>query len=177
MPLIVFLSVKSTINVDVSSEFKNGAIFFSAIISSLFIIQIIFVEDDYLLRIGTIEFDFEIKKYLFEHLLRGDSGDGVPNVLSPDNVLVDHIRQSPMTKKKMAEWWENKDRLKEVMSQEVFRNYIRNREMIDLDRTPEAIKKESIDQYENYKYPKRSNILTYLIENRMKMLIENAGEF
>jgi hypothetical protein len=49
--------------------------------------------------------------------------------------------------------------------------------MIDLDRTPEVIKKESIDQYENYKYPKRSNILTYLIENRMKMLIENAGEF
>jgi len=116
-------------------------------------------------------------KYLFEHLCKGDTGDGVPNVLSPDNVLVDHIRQSPMTKKKMAEWWENKDKLKEVMPQEVFRNYIRNREMIDLDRTPEAIKKESIDQYENYKYPNRQNILTYLIENRMKMLIENAGEF
>jgi hypothetical protein len=112
-------------------------------------------------------------KYLFEHLLKGDTGDGVPNVLSPDNVLVDHIRQSPMTKKKMAEWWDSKDKLKEVMPQEVFRNYIRNREMIDLDRTPEAI----IDQYENYKYPRRDNILTYLIENRMKMLIENAGEF
>ena len=116
-------------------------------------------------------------KYLFEHLCKGDTGDGVPNVLSQDNALVDHIRQSPMTKKKMAEWWENKDKLKEVMPQEVFRNYIRNREMIDLDRTPEVIKKESIDQYENYKYPNRQNILTYLIENRMKMLIENAGEF
>ena len=121
--------------------------------------------------------DSNPQKYLFEHLCKGDTGDGVPNVLSPDNVLVDHIRQSPMTKKKMAEWWENKDKLKEVMPQEVFRNYIRNREMIDLDRTPEAIKKESIDQYENYKYPNRQNILTYLIENRMKMLIENAGEF
>jgi len=116
-------------------------------------------------------------KYLFEHLCKGDSGDGVPNVLSPDDCLVNHVRQSPMTKKKIGEWWDNKDRLKEVMPQEVFRNYIRNREMIDLDRTPEFIKKESIDQYENYKYPKRSNILTYLIENRMKMLIENAGEF
>ena len=116
-------------------------------------------------------------KYLFEHLCKGDSGDGVPNVLSPDNCLVNHVRQSPMTKKKIGEWWDNKDRLKEVMPQEVFRNYIRNREMIDLDRTPEVIKKESIDKYENYEYPKRSNILTYLIENRMKMLIENAGEF
>lgn len=121
--------------------------------------------------------DTNPKKYLFEHLLKGDSGDGVPNVLSPDDCLVNHIRQSPMTKKKIGEWWDAKDRLKEVMPQEVFRNYIRNREMIDLDRTPEFIKKESIDQYENYEYPKRSNILTYLIENRMKMLIENAGEF
>jgi len=116
-------------------------------------------------------------RYLFEHLLKGDSGDGVPNVLSSDTCLIDKIRQSPMTKKKIEEWWNNRDKLKEVMPPEVFRNYIRNREMIDLDRTPSYIKENAINQYENYKYPKRSNILTYLIENNMKLLIENAGEF
>jgi hypothetical protein len=63
------------------------------------------------------------------------------------------------------------------MPQHVFRNYMRNREMIDLERTPENIKRESIDQYENYKYPDKSNVLNYLIENRMKMLVELAGEF
>ena len=82
-----------------------------------------------------------------------------------------------MTKKKIEAWWLERNNLKDVMPTEVFRNYMRNREMIDLDRTPENIKKESIDQYENYVYPKRSNILTYLIENRMKLLIESAGEF
>ena len=41
------------------------------LVSSLFIIQIIFVEKDYLLRIGTVEFNFETKKYLINHLLRG----------------------------------------------------------------------------------------------------------
>ena len=116
-------------------------------------------------------------KYLFEHLLKGDSGDGVPNVLSSDDCLVTHTRQHPMTKKKIEAWWLERNNLKEVMPQHIFRNYMRNREMIDLDRTPENIKKESIDQYENYVYPKRSNILTYLIENRMKLLIESAGEF
>lgn len=40
-------------------------------VSSLFIIQIIFVEKDYLLRIGTIELNSGIKKYLFEHILKG----------------------------------------------------------------------------------------------------------
>ena len=116
-------------------------------------------------------------KYLFDHILKGDSSDGVPNVLSNDDVFITHTRQHPMTKKKLAAYWESRDNLKEVMPQHVFRNYMRNREMIDLERTPENIKQESIDQYENYKYPDKSNILNYLIENRMKMLVELAGEF
>jgi hypothetical protein len=116
-------------------------------------------------------------KYLFEHLLKGDSSDGVPNVLSPDNCLVNHIRQSPMTKKKIELWWKDRENLKDVMPKEVFRNYIRNREMIDLDRTPQFIRDEAIHKYEDYKYPSRTNILTYLIENRMQLLVESAGEF
>ena len=116
-------------------------------------------------------------KYIFEHILKGDSSDGVPNVLSSDDCLVNNTRQSPMTKKKLAEWWENRNNLKDVMPTEVFRNYMRNREMIDLDRTPKHISDKSIQQYENYQYPHRSNILTYLVNHRMKMLIDCAGEF
>ena len=116
-------------------------------------------------------------KYLFDHILKGDSSDGVPNVLSNDDVFITHTRQHPMTKKKLAAYWESRDNLKDIMPQHVFRNYMRNREMIDLERTPENIKQESISQYENYKYPDKSNILNYLIENRMKMLVELAGEF
>ena len=116
-------------------------------------------------------------KYLFDHILKGDSSDGVPNVLSNDDVFITHTRQHPMTKKKLAAYWDSRDNLKDVMPQHVFRNYMRNREMIDLERTPENIKQESISQYENYKYPDKSNILNYLIENRMKMLVELAGEF
>ena len=121
--------------------------------------------------------DHTPSKYLFDHILKGDSSDGVPNVLSNDDVFVTHTRQHPMTKKKLAAYWESRDNLKDVMPQHVFRNYMRNREMIDLERTPENIKQESISQYENYKYPDKSNILNYLIENRMKMLVELASEF
>jgi hypothetical protein len=116
-------------------------------------------------------------KYMFEHLMKGDSGDGVPNVLSPDNAFTDKIRQTPMRKKVIEEWWEDRDRLKEVMPPEAFRNYMRNREMIDLSRTPKNIKDAAINALEDYKYNGRSDILTYLIENKMKMLIECAGEF
>ena len=121
--------------------------------------------------------DHTPSKYLFDHILKGDSSDGVPNVLSNDDVFITHTRQHPMTKKKIAAYWESRDNLKDVMPQHVFRNYMRNREMIDLERTPENIRQESISQYENYKYPDKSNILNYLIENRMKMLVELASEF
>jgi hypothetical protein len=109
--------------------------------------------------------------------MKGDTGDGVPNVLSADNCLVDKIRQTPMRMKVIDEWWEDRDHLKEIMAPEVFVNYMRNREMIDLARTPKHIKDSAIEQLDNYKYNNRSDILTYLIENKMKMLIECIGEF
>lgn len=49
--------------------------FFSVLIaiSSFFLIQIIYIENDYLARVGTFNLSTEIKIYLFDHLLKGFS--------------------------------------------------------------------------------------------------------
>ena len=117
------------------------------------------------------------RRYLFEHLLKGDAGDGVPNANSRDDVFVTAARQTPMTKKAIDKYWDNRDDLEMIMKPNVFRNFMRNVQMIDLSNTPDGIREASINTYKNYKYPSRQNILTYLIENRMKMLIDSAGEF
>ena len=117
------------------------------------------------------------RRYLFEHLLKGDAGDGVPNANSHDDVFVTAARQTPMTKKAIDKYWDNRDDLEMIMKPNVFRNFMRNVQMIDLSNTPDGIREASINTYKNYKYPSRQNILTYLIENRMKMLIDSAGEF
>ena len=65
------------------------------------------------------------RKYLFEHILKGDKGDGIPNILSGDNTFVDEIRQSPMTAKKIEHFAHNADKLDEVMTTEEFRNFQR----------------------------------------------------
>ena len=39
--------------------------------------------------------------YIREHILRGDRSDGVPNILSDDNVFVEGRRQTPLSKKKI----------------------------------------------------------------------------
>jgi 5'-3' exonuclease len=42
-------------------------------------------------------------KYLREHILKGDRGDGIPNVLSKDDVFVSGSRQTPLRQKKIEE--------------------------------------------------------------------------
>ena len=115
--------------------------------------------------------------YLFEHVLKGDSSDGIPNVLSGDNTFVESIRQSPMTKKKIQEYVDNAENLQSYMSDEVYRNYKRNQLLVDLAYIPAEIKKSIIDTSEAVKVPHRMKILNYLIKNRCKLLIECIEDF
>jgi 5'-3' exonuclease len=64
--------------------------------------------------------------YAFEHILKGDSGDGVPNVLSEDNVFVEGIRQTPLSKKKMDAILQDLDDGELLYAASWYRNYQRN---------------------------------------------------
>jgi hypothetical protein len=118
------------------------------------------------------------RKYLFEHICRGDKGDGIPNILSGDNTLVDGIRQSPITQKKLDLWANCSDGvLQDIMSTEEYRNYQRNKKLIDLHEIPEDRFQSVIDNYSNQKPPMRMKVLNYLIKKRCNNLIESVEEF
>lgn len=112
------------------------------------------------------------EQYLFEHVIKGDAGDGVPNILSPDNAFVMNIRQKPVTKKRLEEWIDiNK------MSSEVKRNYLRNKSLIDLSEIPEHLKNKILEAYSAENTKDRSQLLNFFIKNRLKLLTESLGEF
>jgi len=113
------------------------------------------------------------RKYLFEHVCRGDTGDGVPNVLSPDNCFVDGIKQTPMRKTVIDFWMENEDN----MPQEVLRNYQRNSTLIDLSKIPTDIYSNIVQEYNSQKPAMKMKVLNYLIKKRCKNLIEVVEEF
>ena len=117
------------------------------------------------------------RSYMFEHIMKGDKGDGIPNVLSPDNAIVDEIRQSPMTKKKIEYWAENVDNLQDVMSTEEYRNYQRNKTLIDLTAIPEDVQSNIINNYNEQKPAMKMRVLNYLIKKRCNHLIEVVEEF
>lgn len=116
-------------------------------------------------------------EYLYEHVIRGDVGDGVPNILSPDNSFVDGIRQKPLTKKKVADMISDMKRGITPFEGEVKRNYLRNIHLIDLTRVPENIREKVIHNYNNYERKSRSLLLNYFIKNKLTNLMPELQEF
>ena len=114
--------------------------------------------------------------YLKEHIFKGDTSDGIPNVLSPDNTFTDGLRQKPLGKKKIASWMEhNFDDV--APNDDVKRNYQRNKKLIDLAYTPDELSREIIDTYNEAPFGDRSKLLNYFIQKRLKNLTESIGEF
>jgi 5'-3' exonuclease len=114
-------------------------------------------------------------RYLQEHIIRGDSGDGVPNILSGDNVFVNGERQTPISSKKVEAWIQSWSDLTKVMDEQTLRNLQRNRALIDLSNIPESKKSLIINSFEIAKT--NSNVLNYLVTKRCSNLIECAAEF
>ncbi len=111
--------------------------------------------------------------YIKEHILKGDSSDGVPNVLSPDHTFTDGIRQRPLSKKKIEAWSKSET----GMNNEVKRNFQRNQKLIDLDNTPEELRNKILADFNDAPCGDRSKLLNYFIHNRLKELTESIGDF
>ena len=113
---------------------------------------------------------------LHEKLIKGDVGDGVPNIMSDDNVFIDEgRRQKPITKKKVDAWYDLDPDM--YCDAEMLRNYNRNKQLIDLSEVPESIRINITEQFETTAVGDRKRLLTYFINHRLKNLTENLTEF
>lgn len=117
--------------------------------------------------------------YLLEHILEGDRGDGVPNVLSDDDSFVAGKRQSPLRQKTVEKMVNDlkTDAPAVDWDPKITRNYLRNKLMIDLSFTPKELKEEIVQQFESQQNLRKSNVLNYMIANRMSNLLERVQEF
>jgi hypothetical protein len=114
---------------------------------------------------------------LQEHILTGDAGDGVPNVLSDDKVFAEGRRQNILSAKKKEVLMNDP----KALGEEVYRNYLRNKKMIDITESsalPEHTRKEIINTFENQnKSNYKSKVLNYFIKYQCRNLIEILDEF
>lgn len=122
-----------------------------------------------------IKGDTTPEKYVIEHIIKGDKGDGIPNVLSDDDTFINEIRQKSISQKKLVDWVTEpgsmpKDRMFE-------RNFQRNRTLIDFEYIPKEIKDRVINTFTEYPSRGKEKLIDYFIANRMKQMIEHVGEF
>jgi len=117
------------------------------------------------------------RTYLFNHVMRGDSGDGIPNVLSKDDTFMSGGKQTPLRQTRIDDWAANADKLKDYMPEDLYRNYQRNKTLIDLNEIPQHIQESIINKYDDQKLPMKMKVLNYLIKKRCTNLIECVEEF
>jgi len=115
--------------------------------------------------------DIVPEQFLMEHIIKGDRSDGIPNILSADDCFVTGEKQKPITKKRLEEFSSGQ------MDAETKTNFERNKKLVDLMQIPGLLENEIINSYRNYKFNDRSKLLTYFIENKLKSLMENIGDF
>lgn len=119
----------------------------------------------------------EIKPNLIEHIVKGDAGDGIPNILSKDDHFVlAEGRQSMVSAKRLAEFIELG--IDACRTDEERRNWQRNQTLVDFEFIPENIQDLIRETYLNSK-PKgdKMSIMNYLIANRCRLLLDEIEEF
>ena len=112
--------------------------------------------------------------YIKEHILKGDRSDGIPNVLSDDNVFIEGRRQKPLSRKKIDSWLEE---VFMTMTEEEEKNYNRNKKLIDLTCIPLELEDKINNEFDNVEVASRDKILNYFITRKLKTLIEVIDEF
>jgi len=117
----------------------------------------------------------DARRFLREHIMRGDRGDGIPNFLSSDSCLMTGERQKPIQSKKIDDWVDKEP--EQFCNDVMLRNYRRNEQLVDLDQIPAEIVNKIIEAYDTYEVPKRRGLLNYFIKYKLKNLVEHIGEF
>jgi len=107
--------------------------------------------------------------YLLEHIIKGDRGDGIPNILSPSDVFVTGGRQKPITKKKIVEF---------LTTPPIdYARFKENSILVDLKQTPKDMQTTILEQLNSSMQGSKRKLLDLFISKRMNLLIECIEEF
>lgn len=113
-------------------------------------------------------------KELKMKIINGDSGDGIPNIMSASDTFVTGQRQKRMTEQRMEKYLNE-----EYANYDTFAStgFARNQTLIDLRHIPDDIKNKIINMYEETKPAPKGKLLNYFITYKLKNLMDVIGEF
>ena len=112
------------------------------------------------------------EEFLKEHTLRGDKSDGIPNILSNDDCMIEGIRQTPLRKPVFDAYM----RMTIESDDKYYRNYLRNQTLIDFDFIPKDVESRILKEYEKTEVV-QGKVFDYLRTHRLDDLLTNVEDF
>lgn len=117
----------------------------------------------------------ELHEKTITHIVKAGD-DGIPNILSNDDVFLKGERQKPVSAKRLQEFIENG--FIACKTDEERRNWHRNQTLVDFEFIPEDVSKQIIDTYADYKTTSdKMTIMNYLIANKCRLLLDELEDF
>lgn len=110
--------------------------------------------------------------YLYEHICKGDQGDGIPNILSDDDTFVTDKRQKPLTQKRL-EFFKQEG----IGNDSISRNWARNAQLVDLTMIPNNIRESVIAKYQQEEGKSSNKLFNYFFTHKLKLLMDSVGDF
>lgn len=116
----------------------------------------------------------EIKEKMNEHIVRGDSGDGVPNILSADNCLIDGLRQSPISKSRLDEFL--KDGFDACKNETEKRNWQRNYTLVSFDCIPDRISEKVLCELNKPQTGSKKLAMDFMLKHKLARLVKDIQD-
>ena len=116
-----------------------------------------------------------IQDNLLVHIITGDTSDGIPNIFSDDDSLVNEEKKQNRATKKRVEDVKNDIKSNNVSkySSAISRNTV----LIDLDKIPDYVVSEILEHINKDRKGNMQKCFSYLIKNNYKELIKRIDDF
>lgn len=123
--------------------------------------------------IDDVEYD------LYEHIVKGDKDDGIPNVLNPSDAFMTDDKRTTLSQKKrltLMEFRHNMDNciIKDADMEKVRERIEENRKLIDLTMIPEYVTTDILEQYQNKKKSMKG-MFNYMVKHKLTKLMESGA--
>lgn len=112
------------------------------------------------------------EKFLFELIVRGDGGDGIPNIKSKPDSFVTKTRQKSIFTKDLESWWEKRE-----VPEEFRERFEQNKKLIDLFEIPQEISEKIINGFESAAPKTKRQMQEYFMEKRLRLLLSDISDF
>lgn len=117
------------------------------------------------------------KETLMEHIIRGDKGDGVPNIKSDSDSFVSGKRQKSILAKDVERWIRADDPKLFCENRQMLENFERNKSLIDFRYIPQNLVEQILAEYAKEPLGSKSKMIQYFMANKMRNLMAEADQF